>query len=211
VCRSPPPYPPQYTNELCTTAQGLTATQCVLGRIVNIADNTNYQCNDTINAYQTYNCNTSGGSANISTTPGCTVGQFLGTSILEICPNCIDPWVVLSVSCSATGYTMSSWTSSTADGNSPYQQLFTGVNVAGVIGQSLPATFIADPGSGCNFPLYYSQTCGGTTCSMVYSLQGSTCNGQDFSSTGSYLIPMTAAFFGMSWNDQCASFEAQSQ
>ena len=49
--------PAQYTTEMCTTAQGLTTTQCVMGRVVNITDNTNYQCNQTVNAYQTQTCN----------------------------------------------------------------------------------------------------------------------------------------------------------
>lgn len=48
--------PAQYTTEMCSTAQELTTTQCTMGRIVNITDNTNYQCNQTINAYVTETC-----------------------------------------------------------------------------------------------------------------------------------------------------------
>ena len=49
--------PAQYTTKMCSTVQGMNLAQCVLGRVVNINDYTNYKCNQTMNAYQTNTCN----------------------------------------------------------------------------------------------------------------------------------------------------------
>ncbi len=51
------------------------------------------------------------------------------------------------------------------------------------------SVFIGDPGEGCNFPLYYSRTCNGSTCDHNFQLSGSTCNGRDYTSVVNAAIP----------------------
>lgn len=100
--------PPQYTTQICTTSQGLTSTQCVMGLVVNIATNTNYQCNQTVNAYQTQTCNRTAVvtiPAAIPATPilSCGVGYTLSGT------NCTAPATAANpnYSCSSATATLS--------------------------------------------------------------------------------------------------------
>ena len=69
--------PAQYTTEMCSTVQGMNLAQCVLGRVVNISTDTNYQCNQTINAYQTQTCNR---TVVVTVIPGQTVAATQSTA-----------------------------------------------------------------------------------------------------------------------------------
>lgn len=146
----------------------------------------------------------------IKQNPGCSPGQYLGRILKNICPKCLDPYIVGDVYCSGTnqGYTISVWTSRTADGNSPYTKMFSHRPVPGNVGLSQTNTLIGDFGANCRFPLYYNQTCTEATCTMQLSLIGSTCNGKDFVAAGNYQIPFT---YSDSWDDQCVSLDARTR
>lgn len=146
----------------------------------------------------------------IKQNPGCSPGQYLGRVLKNICPKCLDPYVVADVYCSGTnqGYTISVWTSRTADGNTPYTKMFTHRPVPGNVGLSQANTLIGDFGQKCHFPLYYNQTCNAATCTMQLSLIGSTCNGKNFTASGNYQIPFT---YSDSWDDRCVSLDARTR
>lgn len=87
--------PAQYTTEMCDTVQGASLTQCVLGRVVNFSDDTNYQCNQTIDAYQTQSCDRTATVTIPAAIPAvqnasCTTGTVVGTS-------CVQPTLPASV------------------------------------------------------------------------------------------------------------------
>ena len=74
--------PAQYTTKMCSTVQGMATTQCVIGRVVNINDYTNFQCNQSISAYQTQTCNrtlvvTIPSTIPANATYNCTSGSIL--------------------------------------------------------------------------------------------------------------------------------------
>lgn len=72
--------PAQYTTQMCTTVQGMDMAQCVLGRVVNIASNTNYQCDQTLNSYQAQTCNR---TLSVTVTQGATVPATSSTAYVE--------------------------------------------------------------------------------------------------------------------------------
>lgn len=146
----------------------------------------------------------------IKQNPGCTPGQFLGRILKNICPYCTDPYIVGDVYCAGTeqGYTMSVWTSRTADGNTPYNKLFDRRPIPGKVGFSQDNTFIGNFGRNCNWPFYYSQSCNEKNCDMTLSLIGSTCNGRDFAAPGNYQIPFTYTDY---WDDQCVSLDGRTR
>lgn len=48
--------PAQYTTETCTTLRSIEGQQCTIGRVVNIDSDSNFQCDQTISAYETVKC-----------------------------------------------------------------------------------------------------------------------------------------------------------
>ncbi|PZP49716.1 MAG: hypothetical protein DI596_15555, partial [Azospira oryzae] len=48
--------PAQYTTETCSTVREIGQQQCTMGRIVNIDADANFQCEQTVNAYETLKC-----------------------------------------------------------------------------------------------------------------------------------------------------------
>ena len=78
--------PAQYTTQMCTTVQGMDMAQCVLGRVVNIATDTNYQCNQTLNSYQAQTCNR---TLSVTVTQGATVPATSSTE----CPQVPGYWL----------------------------------------------------------------------------------------------------------------------
>ncbi len=140
--------------------------------------------------------------------PGCTPGQYLGRAIQNICPYCVDPYIVADVFCAGSeeGYTMSLWSSRTSDGNTPYGRFLDRRPIPGKVGFSQDNTFVGDFGQGCHFPVYYRQSCNEKECAMTVSLIGSTCNGEDFEAPGNYQIPFE--LFD-TWDDQCGSLNGR--
>jgi hypothetical protein len=48
--------PAQYTTETCSSLKEVGTEQCTMGRIVNIDADSNFQCEQTVNAYETVTC-----------------------------------------------------------------------------------------------------------------------------------------------------------
>lgn len=66
--------------------------------------------------------------------------------------------------------------------------------IPAVPGQSLPLTFIGNPGNGCSYPLYMSQSCNSSQCTSTFKLQGSTCNGGDYAVSTTNNIPFQYSY-----------------
>jgi hypothetical protein len=49
--------PAQYTTETCSSIKEVGTQQCTMGRIINIDTDSNFQCDQMINAYETATCN----------------------------------------------------------------------------------------------------------------------------------------------------------
>ncbi len=212
---------PKYTMDKKTDPL-LTGSKETIEKPGPIPGDTNQQCRvetiTTPGTFITETCTETYGLDNptcdkvliIKQNPGCTSGQFLGRVLKNICPNCLDPYIVADVYCAGSeqGYTMSVWTSTTSDGNSPRTRFVSNHPVPGRVGLSQDNTFIGDFGRGCHFPLYYSQSCNEKNCDMTLSLIGSTCNGSDFAAPGNYQIPFT---YTDSWDDQCVSLDGRTR
>lgn len=177
-------------SQVCTTKN-----QAVAGT------NSTETCNDYMNTSNP-TCNM-GLQITFNTAPGCSSpGAYLGMTSTNTCPRCIDPYVISEVYCATNGYTITGYTSPSGRRGDVYDPLFTDIEIAGRAGISQGNTFITDAGDGCSFPLYYSQECNSTTCSMQTSLIGSTCSGANFTAYGSYDIPVTW-ILNESWADDC--------
>ena len=48
--------PAQYNTETCSSAKEIGTQQCTMGRVINIDTDANFQCEQTINAYETIKC-----------------------------------------------------------------------------------------------------------------------------------------------------------
>ena len=48
--------PPQYSVETCSSASEIAMQQCTMGRVINIDTDANFQCEQTINAYENLKC-----------------------------------------------------------------------------------------------------------------------------------------------------------
>jgi len=64
--------PATYTTEVCNDFVGSSSQMCTIGRAVVVNANTNYQCDKTLNAYQTRTC-TKTLNAVVTPTPYCSV------------------------------------------------------------------------------------------------------------------------------------------
>lgn len=97
--------PGQYSTETCVSAQEVGTDQCTMGRIINIDTDANFQCEQTINAYESLKCRR---SAQVSTTlqttctPGQTVVAEQASSLLGGDPCWGGDKLVFSYTCEAT-------------------------------------------------------------------------------------------------------------
>lgn len=48
--------PAQYTTETCSSLKEVGEQQCTMGRVINIDADANFQCEQTVNAYETFKC-----------------------------------------------------------------------------------------------------------------------------------------------------------
>ncbi|WP_141056315.1 hypothetical protein [Tepidiphilus succinatimandens] len=72
--------PAQYSTETCSSFKEVNEQQCTMGRLVNIDTDSNFQCDQTINAYETLKCRR---SSNITCTgggDGCDRGGIIPNS-----------------------------------------------------------------------------------------------------------------------------------
>lgn len=72
--------PPQYTTETCSSFKEVVEQQCTMGRVINIDADSNFQCEQTVNAYETLKCRR---GSNITCTgggDGCDQGGIVPNS-----------------------------------------------------------------------------------------------------------------------------------
>lgn len=72
--------PAQYTTETCSSLKEVGEQQCTMGRVINIDADANFQCEQTVNAYETLKCRR---SSNITCTgggDGCDQGGIVPNS-----------------------------------------------------------------------------------------------------------------------------------
>ena len=72
--------PAQYTTETCSSFKEVGEQQCTMGRVINIDADANFQCEQTVNAYETLKCRR---SSNITCTgggDGCDQGGIVPNS-----------------------------------------------------------------------------------------------------------------------------------
>ncbi|MHB8848581.1 MAG: hypothetical protein ACYC43_09080 [Burkholderiales bacterium] len=163
--------PAQYTTEMCTTAQGLATTQCVMGRVVNITDNTNYQCNQTVNAYQTKTCDRTL-SVNIPSTIPATASYSCPSGQLLIDRQCQSASIAATVnySCS-TGSSLNGTTCQPAP-STPTANYSCGV------GQTVSGSSCVTPATNAylNYSCNIGDTLSGTICTPPSTSTAATAN-----------------------------------
>jgi len=185
---------PTYTTEVCNEYLSSMTNMCIVGRDVVVDAQSNFQCNETANAYETSTCDktlsvTVTQPQPIAATPNysCPAGQtFSGTT-------CVQPTIAASVnySCSA-GSTLSGSTCQPAPSTAT-------ANYSCGAGQTLSGTSCVTPA--VNATLTYSCPSGGTlsgsscipaatsasvgySCTAGSTLSGSTCQAPAYQPAG---------------------------
>lgn len=89
--------PAQYTTQTCSSIKELGTQQCTMGRVVNIETDANFQCNQTVNAYENLSCDDS--------TLACTVSgvQLQCAPTSTLCASWADSCCWINVVCNANG------------------------------------------------------------------------------------------------------------
>ena len=186
--------------------QTTSSKTCTTTTVNNPAVTNNQTCNDFLSSTN-QTCNNVL-NATFTQAPGCTVdGQYLGlTKSGDICPGCLDHYVLTEYYCSGGGYKATAYTSTSGSRGDVYDPLFSNVYVQATVGVNVSNVFVGDFGYRCNFPIYYSQSCDGLSCAMSTNLIGSTCSGKDFVSTGQFQIP-THFVLNESWDNGCTQLD----
>ena len=175
---------PTYTTEVCNEYLSTTENMCTVGRDVVVDAQSNFQCNETANAYETSTCDktlnvTVTQPQPIAATPNysCPAGQTLsGTT-------CVQPTIAASVNYSCTaGSTLSGSTCQPAPTTAT-------ANYSCGTGQTLSGTSCVTPA--VNATLTYSCPSGGT-------LSGTNCIPAATSASVSYSCPAGSTLSGTS-------------
>lgn len=210
--------PAQYTTQTCNTIQGLSTTQCVMGRVVNIATNTNYQCKQTVQGYETLSCR-----RGVSATVGfgqCTPGAWLGRAAYVDCPRCLDHYMAMNIFCGANGISYSVEPYRSSDGVNrfdyntfgyPWNGSYGQFPVAVAPGQSVTDYYVSNLGFGCNLYVYFSVNCSATTCIPSMRNVSSGCNSSGGSGAGAPLqLPMSKTV--STWtSNECLTLQQRAQ
>ena len=173
---------PTYTTEVCNEYLSSTTNMCIVGRDVVVDAQSNFQCNETANAYETSTCDktlnvTVTQPQPIAATPNysCPAGQTLsGTT-------CVQPTIAASVNYSCTaGSTLSGSTCQPAPTTAT-------ANYSCGTGQTLSGTSCVTPA--VNATLNYSCPSGGV-------LSGTNCTPAATSASVSYSCPSGSTLSG---------------
>lgn len=214
--------PAQYTTQTCSSIKELGTQQCTMGRVISIDDDANFQCNQTLNGYETLTCTR---SPQISVTPGCKDNSDLFVAQSDPCPGCVDYLVTLLRCDAASNQYVARFGSRLKNGSGCYSLYTDGVwdpsyNACWIDGD--PKYVAITPGASLsNVTLvermdggYCYREIGNFTCSpsvcTVETYFSNPCQG-----TSSYLS--TPAFgllyklSGISWQDGCAALEQRAQ
>lgn len=210
--------PGQYSTETCVSAQEVGTDQCTMGRIINIDTDANFQCEQTINAYESLKCRR--GSSVTVGFGQCTPGAWLGRVAYVDCSWCVDPYMAMNIYCGSDGrsYRVNPYRS--YDGVNRYDYNWIGYpwdgsygyfNVAVAPGQSVVDYYVSNLGFGCNLYVYYSVSCGTSTCTPSIRGVSSGCNAASGSGTGAPLqLPLTKTISNWT-SDQCMALKARTQ
>jgi hypothetical protein len=210
--------PAQYTTETCSSIQEVGTQQCTMGRAINIDADANFQCEQTINAYESLKCRR--GSSVTVGFGQCTPGAWLGRVAYMDCSWCVDPYMAMNIYCGSDGrsYRVNPYRS--YDGVNRYDYNWIGYpwdgsygyfNVAVAPGQSVIDYYVSNLGFGCNLYVYYSVSCGTTTCTPSIRGVSSGCNASSGSGTGAPLqLPLTKTISNWT-SDQCLALRARTQ
>lgn len=210
--------PAQYTTETCSSAKEIGTQQCTMGRVINIDTDANFQCEETINAYESLKCRR--GSSVTVGFGQCTPGAWLGRVAYVDCSWCVDPYMAMNIYCGSDGrsYRVNPYRS--YDGVNRYDYNWIGYpwdgsygyfNVAVAPGQSVVDYYVSNLGFGCNLYVYYSVSCGTSTCTPSIRGVSSGCNAASGSGTGAPLqLPLTKTISNWT-SDQCMALKARTQ
>lgn len=210
--------PAQYTTETCSSAKEIGTQQCTMGRVINIDTDANFQCEETINAYESLKCRR--GSSVTVGFGQCTPGAWLGRVAYVDCSSCVDPYMAMNIYCGSDGrsYRVNPYRS--YDGVNRYDYNWIGYpwdgsygyfNVAVAPGQSVVDYYVSNLGFGCNLYVYYSVSCGTSTCTPSIRGVSSGCNAASGNGTGAPLqLPLTKTISNWT-SDQCMALKARTQ
>lgn len=210
--------PAQYTTETCSSAKEIGTQQCTMGRVINIDTDANFQCEQTINAYESLKCRR--GSSVTVGFGQCTPGAWLGRVAYVDCSWCVDPYMAMNIYCGSDGrsYRVNPYRS--YDGVNRYDYNWIGYpwdgsygyfNVAVAPGQSVVDNYVSNLGFGCNLYVYYSVSCGTSTCTPSIRGVSYGCNAASGSGTGAPLqLPLTKTISNWT-SDQCMALKARTQ
>lgn len=199
--------PAQYTTETCTTLRTIEGQQCTIGRVVNIDADSNFQCDQTVSAYETLRCRRAH-SFNIGLVPGCTPGQHINRVTADPCPRCYD-YLIWDFTCQSTGYLMHFWTAYHGT-TTQYMDLGTRT-VPGAVGTNTGRTL--GPNShegGYCYSTYYTQVCGSTTCTITAEFYNE-CQGTSYSGNSTFQMPMINGLLGITRTSTCDTLESRSR
>ena len=210
--------PAQTTTETCSSIRELTTEQCTMGRIINIDSDANFQCEQTINAYETLKCRR-GNSVTVGFGQ-CTPGTWLGRAAYVDCSWCVDPYMAMNIFCGGDGRSYDVEPYRSYDGVNRYDYNWIGYpwngsygrfHVAVAPGQSVTDYYVSNLGFGCNLYVYYSVNCTSTTCTPSMRNVSSGCNSAGGTGVGSPLnLPITKTVSNWT-SDQCAALRLRSQ
>jgi hypothetical protein len=210
--------PAQTTTETCSSIRELSTEQCTMGRIINIDSDANFQCDQTINAYETLKCRR-GNSVTVGFGQ-CTPGAWLGRAAYVDCSWCVDPYMAMNIFCGSDGRSYDVEPYRSYDGVNRYDYNWIGYpwngsygrfHVAVAPGQSVTNYYVSNLGFGCNLYVYYSVNCTTTTCTPSMRNVSSGCNSVGGTGVGSPLnLPITKTVSNWT-SDQCAALRLRSQ
>jgi hypothetical protein len=173
---SSPPRPARLREKLGTE-------QCTMGRVINLDTDANFQCDQTMNAYENLQCRR--GSTVTIGFGQCTPGAWLGRAAYVDCSWCIDPYMAMNIFCGSDGRSYDVEPYRSYDGVNRYDYNWIGYpwngsyglfHVSVAPGQSVTDYYVSNLGFGCNLYVYYSVSCSGTTCTPSMRNVSSGCN-----------------------------------
>jgi hypothetical protein len=210
--------PAQTTTGTCSSIRELTTEQCTMGRVINIDSDANFQCEQTINAYETLKCRR-GNSVTVGFGQ-CTPGAWLGRAAYVDCSWCVDPYMAMNIFCGSDGRSYDVEPYRSYDGVNRYDYNWIGYpwngsygrfHVAVAPGQSVTNYYVSNLGFGCNLYVYYSVNCSATTCTPSMRNVSSGCNSSGGTGVGAPLnLPITKTVSNWT-SDQCAALRLRSQ
>jgi len=191
--------PATYTTEVCNDYMSIASQTCTVGRTIIVNANTDYQCNQTANSYESLSCRR--GSTVTVGFGQCTPGAWLGRVAYVDCSWCVDPYMAMNIFCGSNGSSYEVEPYRSYDGVNRYDYNWIGYPwngsygrfpVAISPGQSVTNYYVSNLGFGCNLYVYFSVLCDTTTCIPSVRNVSSGCSSSGGTGTGSPLqLPMS--------------------